>query len=153
MNSEVSLKLQTIFYNICIEYMFRNLLISLIIVNQSQEFQGNSDKNTPVTHNFTLPIYARFVRIFPLTWHAYNCMRFELYGCKEGEPVFKTIQSRYHFLFGKLVYSSMMLQHNYFCSFCCRRVLFTKAEFIGGSRHSYFICDFVFKSCVLFFFL
>lgn len=73
----------------CLEYLLCNLSMSLTIVNQSQVFQGNSDKNTPVTHNFTVPIYARFVRIFPITWYSRNCMRFELYGCKEGEHNFK----------------------------------------------------------------
>ncbi|KAJ7370383.1 hypothetical protein OS493_032559 [Desmophyllum pertusum] len=47
-------------------------------------FLGNTNRNTLVTHTFTTPIYARFVRIFPLTWVLYNSMRLELYGCKEG---------------------------------------------------------------------
>ncbi|KAL9982723.1 hypothetical protein ACROYT_G004806 [Oculina patagonica] len=49
-----------------------------------QVFVGNTDKNTPVSRTFTKPIYARFVRILPLTWYSRNCMRLELYGCKEG---------------------------------------------------------------------
>ena len=59
----------------------------LPIVYQPQTFLGNTNRNTLVTHTFTTPIYARFVRIFPLTWVYHNSMRLELYGCKEGKPV------------------------------------------------------------------
>ena len=46
---------------------------------------GNSDRNTAVLNTFDRPIYARVVRILPLTWYGHNSLRLELYGCKEGK--------------------------------------------------------------------
>ena len=52
---------------------------------------GNTDRHTVVTHQFAVPIYARFVRILPLTWNWHMSMRLELYGCKEGKPAIYTV--------------------------------------------------------------
>ncbi|XP_041477638.1 uncharacterized protein LOC121425593 [Lytechinus variegatus] len=43
-------------------------------------FTGNSDRNTPVTSKFPLPVVTRYVRILPASWHGYISMRFELLG-------------------------------------------------------------------------
>lgn len=48
---------------------------------------GNSDRNTLVSNTFTTPVYARLVRILPLTWYWHISLRLELYGCKEGKSV------------------------------------------------------------------
>ncbi|KAL5022368.1 hypothetical protein ScPMuIL_001523 [Solemya velum] len=45
-------------------------------------FNGNTDQNTEVTNNLPQPISARFLRIKPLTWHAYMSMRFDVIGCE-----------------------------------------------------------------------
>jgi len=42
-------------------------------------FPGNSDRDTVVKHRFPAPFPARFVRIYPQTYHGYTFMRFELY--------------------------------------------------------------------------
>ena len=46
---------------------------------------GNSDRNTIVKHTFAPPIIARFLRIYPLTYNIYVCLRVELYGCPAGQ--------------------------------------------------------------------
>ncbi|XP_022799083.1 lactadherin-like [Stylophora pistillata] len=50
----------------------------------NQVFVGNVDTGTVVTHQFSKPLYARFVRLIPVTWQKRACLRLELYGCKEG---------------------------------------------------------------------
>ena len=57
------------------------------VVDQSKEFVGNVDSQTVVTHQFTTPLYARFVRLIPVSWYAHACLRLELYGCKEGKSI------------------------------------------------------------------
>ncbi|EDO29609.1 predicted protein, partial [Nematostella vectensis] len=51
---------------------------------------GNKDRNTVVTHSVG-PIYARYVRFYPQTWHGHISMRVELYGCRRGfvDPLVK----------------------------------------------------------------
>ena len=46
---------------------------------------GNSDRNTIVKHTFAPPIIARFLRIYPLTYNIYVCLRVELYECPAGQ--------------------------------------------------------------------
>ena len=51
-----------------------------------QTFTGNKDRNTVVTHWFP-EITARHLRVLPLKWSGLtNCMRIELYGCRNGKP-------------------------------------------------------------------
>ena len=50
----------------------------------AQIFQGNSERQLIVTNRFRSPIRARFVRIYPRTWHGHISMRIELYGCSKG---------------------------------------------------------------------
>ncbi len=47
--------------------------------NSGQEFQGNSDKDTIVSHNFSTPFKARAVRVCPTDWNEHISMRFEIY--------------------------------------------------------------------------
>ncbi|XP_031566311.1 EGF-like repeat and discoidin I-like domain-containing protein 3 isoform X2 [Actinia tenebrosa] len=44
-------------------------------------FPGNFDQHTIREHHIFPAIYARFLRVRPLTWHGFLCMRFEVYGC------------------------------------------------------------------------
>lgn len=46
-----------------------------------QVFQGNTDKDTVVSHVFPQHISARYIRIWPETWINRVAMRIELYGC------------------------------------------------------------------------
>ena len=46
-----------------------------------QIFNGNHDSDTPVTHYFSSPVRARYVRINPQTWQEKIAMRFEISGC------------------------------------------------------------------------
>lgn len=44
-------------------------------------FYGNVDKDTPVQTDFSEPVVARFLRIYPQTWNGSLCMRMEVLGC------------------------------------------------------------------------
>ncbi|XP_071956583.1 uncharacterized protein [Antedon mediterranea] len=46
-------------------------------------FDGNVDRNTPVTNLFYYSVVARFIRIIAVDWQTQVCIRFELIGCKE----------------------------------------------------------------------
>ncbi|XP_072025093.1 uncharacterized protein [Amphiura filiformis] len=48
-----------------------------------ETFEGSWDRFAPVTHLFYQPIYAQYVRIFPLTKQgSYYALRFEILGCR-----------------------------------------------------------------------
>ena len=49
-----------------------------------RDFHANSDSDTVVTRAF-LPRVARFVRLYPQTWHVYISLRWEVYGCYSGK--------------------------------------------------------------------
>jgi len=49
-----------------------------------QEFDGNKDQNTVVTHVLSSPIHARFVRVHPKAWYRWISMRLEFIGCLTG---------------------------------------------------------------------
>ncbi|XP_078697599.1 lactadherin-like [Branchiostoma floridae x Branchiostoma belcheri] len=44
-------------------------------------FQGNTDRNTPVTNLLDSPTDARYVRFLPQSWHGHMSMRVEVLGC------------------------------------------------------------------------
>ncbi|XP_068712219.1 retinoschisin-like [Montipora foliosa] len=51
----------------------------------TRNFTGNKDMNTVVTHWFPT-ITAQHLRVLPMKWSGLtNCMRIELYGCRNGE--------------------------------------------------------------------
>ena len=50
-----------------------------------QIFAGNLDRHTVVSHDLKNPIIAKVIRINPITWHSYICLRAEFYGCREGK--------------------------------------------------------------------
>ncbi|EDO40691.1 predicted protein, partial [Nematostella vectensis] len=54
---------------------------------KTKVFSGNDDKDTISIRHLRHPVMARFIRIYPLTWHGrLICMRSEIYGCdNEGK--------------------------------------------------------------------
>ncbi|EDO41991.1 predicted protein [Nematostella vectensis] len=46
-----------------------------------QEFNGNSDRVTVVSHILSVTIPARFIRVLPKNWHGIIALRVELFGC------------------------------------------------------------------------
>nr|XP_056722078.1 lactadherin [Euleptes europaea] len=51
--------------------------------NSTKIFEGNSDNYSHKKNVFDVPIYARFVRILPESWHNRITLRLELLGCDE----------------------------------------------------------------------
>ncbi|XP_033117579.1 uncharacterized protein LOC117117396 [Anneissia japonica] len=49
--------------------------------NQVAVFTGNSDGFTKVTNLFHVPVYAKFIRIHPISYETRISMRFEVLGC------------------------------------------------------------------------
>ncbi|XP_015774649.1 PREDICTED: venom prothrombin activator omicarin-C non-catalytic subunit-like [Acropora digitifera] len=48
-----------------------------------QHLSGNSDKSSVVVHLFSSPFAAKFVRILPKIYHTAQCMRVDLFGCRD----------------------------------------------------------------------
>ena len=48
----------------------------------SQVYDANSDRNSVIVNTLIQPIEARFIRIYPESWHGHMSMRMELYGCE-----------------------------------------------------------------------
>ena len=49
-----------------------------------QVFDGNSDRNTIKENKLEVPIYTRYFRLHPKTFHNHISMRLELHGCQTG---------------------------------------------------------------------
>ncbi|XP_031619378.1 hemocytin isoform X2 [Contarinia nasturtii] len=54
---------------------------------KSQIFNGPIDSRTPVKSMFKIPIEAKVIRIYPLTWHGKIAIRTELLGCSPYKVV------------------------------------------------------------------
>ena len=61
---------------------FKLFISNLLVSHLFQEFSGNFDQNTIVSHSLTVPIIARYIRFQPLAWSNQIGMRVELYGCQ-----------------------------------------------------------------------
>lgn len=61
---------------------FKLFISNLLVSHLFQEFSGNFDQNTIVSHSLTVPIIARYIRFRPLAWNNQIGMRVELYGCQ-----------------------------------------------------------------------
>ena len=61
---------------------FKVFISNLLVSHLFQEFSGNFDQNTIVSHSLTVPIIARYIRFQPLAWSNQIGMRVELYGCQ-----------------------------------------------------------------------
>jgi len=46
-----------------------------------QEFTGNIDRSTVVENRLSKPVVALCIRLIPLTWTAFPCLRMEVIGC------------------------------------------------------------------------
>ena len=46
-----------------------------------QVFAGNFDRTSIVAHEMLPPFYANLVKIHPVSYHRWICMRVELFGC------------------------------------------------------------------------
>ena len=44
-------------------------------------FPGNTDRDTKVTTTFSKPVRARYIRIYPQTWHGHISMRTDMIAC------------------------------------------------------------------------
>ncbi|XP_071801334.1 retinoschisin-like [Asterias amurensis] len=51
-------------------------------LGQTQIFQGNTDQNSIVERRFFKPVLMVKIRIVPVKWTNFICMRFELLGCQ-----------------------------------------------------------------------
>ncbi|XP_071801331.1 retinoschisin-like [Asterias amurensis] len=51
-------------------------------LGQTQIFNGNTDKHSIVERRFFKPVLAVKIRIVPVEWNEYICLRFELLGCQ-----------------------------------------------------------------------
>ena len=61
------------------------ILSSRLIDQESihlQVYDANSDRNSVIGNTLIQPIEARFIRIYPESWHGHMSMRMELYGCE-----------------------------------------------------------------------
>ena len=54
------------------------------IVATFQIFDGNTDQNTIKENELEVPIYTRYFRLHPKTFHSHISMRLELHGCQTG---------------------------------------------------------------------
>ncbi|XP_044162878.1 lactadherin-like [Acropora millepora] len=59
----------------------------------SEVMRGNYDGRSVVRHNFSSSIYARYIRVRPMTYRNKICMRMELYGCSISSSVLSTTPS------------------------------------------------------------
>ncbi len=48
-------------------------------VDNAKVFNGNTDRTTKVSQNFSQPVYARSIRIYPHEWVGWTSLRFEAY--------------------------------------------------------------------------
>ena len=53
----------------------------------TQEFAGNTDSHTVVSHDLIPSITTRYIRFQIITWYAHASMRVEVYGC-HGNIIF-----------------------------------------------------------------
>lgn len=53
--------------------------------DRPQLFYGPIDSRTPIESEFFVPIEAKVIRIYPITWHEGIAIRWELLGCQTGK--------------------------------------------------------------------
>jgi hypothetical protein len=56
------------------------------IPGASNSFTGNTDQNTPVTHDFEVPFVALAIRIRPKAFHGYPCIKVEVWVTRADTP-------------------------------------------------------------------
>ncbi|XP_074639737.1 uncharacterized protein LOC141897951 isoform X4 [Acropora palmata] len=55
--------------------------------------RGNHDGRSVASHAFIPPVYARYIRVYPVAYRYRICMRMELYGCSNSSSVLSTTPS------------------------------------------------------------
>ncbi|XP_015780645.1 PREDICTED: coagulation factor VIII-like [Acropora digitifera] len=55
--------------------------------------RGNRDGRSVVRHTFSTPMYARYIRVYPVAYRYRICMRMELYGCSNSSSALSTTPS------------------------------------------------------------
>lgn len=63
---------------------YRDLSSFTPVLFTFQIFTGNSDRNTVKVNVLDVPIYTRYIRLHPKSFHAHISLRLDLYGCKTG---------------------------------------------------------------------
>ena len=53
----------------------------------SKTFEANWDRMNVVSHELVPPISARYIRVHPESWFAYEAMRLEFYGCETCKKI------------------------------------------------------------------
>ena len=53
-----------------------------------KDFNGNNDNQTPVTSTFPMPVFTRFIRVYPKAWITWVSLRFEILGCIGKKPYY-----------------------------------------------------------------
>lgn len=61
-----------------------------------QVFSGPIDSRTPVKSMFKIPIEAKVIRIYPLTWHGSISIRAELLGCSPVKVIDVVTEAPHH---------------------------------------------------------
>jgi len=51
---------------------------------------GNHDGKSVASHTFIRPVYARYIRVYPMAYRYRICMRMELYGCSNSSSALST---------------------------------------------------------------
>ncbi|XP_078348187.1 uncharacterized protein LOC144633234 isoform X3 [Oculina patagonica] len=67
-----------------ISYSLNNGFYEVYGENGPIIFTGNSDQNTVKENKLDVPIYTRYFRLHPKTWHVHISLRLELHGCQTG---------------------------------------------------------------------
>ncbi|XP_020607879.1 contactin-associated protein-like 3B [Orbicella faveolata] len=57
-------------------------------------FDGNTNPDSVVYHEFNPPIKARYIRFRPVAWKNHVSMRVEVYGCSKGEAFTSNFNNR-----------------------------------------------------------
>ncbi|XP_074639733.1 uncharacterized protein LOC141897950 isoform X2 [Acropora palmata] len=52
--------------------------------------RGNHDGRSMVRHTFNSPVYARYIKVYPMAYRYRICMRMELYGCSNSSSALST---------------------------------------------------------------
>ena len=61
-----------------VEVVFIVYIYTILLL---QTFTGNWDQETVNKHELNPSFEAKYVRVYPKTWHSHVSLRWEIYGC------------------------------------------------------------------------
>ena len=61
------------------QHIIQFFVVVVFVVFHLQVFHGNTDENSIVKHSLSPDVQARFVRFYPVTFHAWPCLRVEIF--------------------------------------------------------------------------